>query len=105
MRDEDLAMVAKSLAHPARLQIVRLLAGQQECRGTEIFSELPLAQSTVSQHLAVLRTAGVVSSHAVGQGQVYCLDPEMIRALAQSLTSLVATVVPCSLESKEASVR
>lgn len=101
MDDDRLAAIAKSLAHPARLHIVRLLARQQECRGADVFSELPLAQSTISQHLAVLREAGVVSSHSVGQGHVYCLDPGALRVFAGDIVSLVALTPACSLDSEE----
>ena len=66
MTDEQMALVAQALAHPARVRILRLLADQTECRGAEVFSELPLAQSTVSEHLRVLKEAGLVTSHPVG---------------------------------------
>ena len=73
MTDEQVALIARALAHPARLRILRLLAVEPECRGYEVFSELPLAQSTVSEHLRVLREAGLIESHPVGVTMVYCL--------------------------------
>ena len=96
MDEEQIAATAKALAHPARIRIVRLLARQKECMGGEVFRELPLAQSTVSQHLAVLKDAGVVASHSVGPGSVYCLDLGMIRAFTDELLSIVATAPSCS---------
>ncbi len=68
-----MALVAKALAHPARIRIVRLLAAQTECRGHEVFSELPLAQSTISEHLRVLKESGLVRSKPVGTAMTYCL--------------------------------
>ncbi len=70
---EKTASVAKALSHPVRVQIIELLAAQTECRGADLFAELPLAQSTVSEHLRILRDAGVVSSRPVGTSAVYCL--------------------------------
>jgi ArsR family transcriptional regulator len=96
-----MAAVAKALAHPARLHIVRLLAREPECRGADLFSELPLAQSTVSQHLAILAEAGVVTSHPVGQGKVYCIDPQVLRSFADEVTAMVAAATPCSIVSEE----
>lgn len=89
------AAIAKALAHPVRVQIVELLAGQSECRGAEVFGELPLAQSTVSEHLRVLREAGVLSASHVGTSSVYCLHPETIVAFATDLSSLADMARAC----------
>lgn len=83
MTDERLALVAKALAHPARIRIIRLLAAQSECRGHEVFSELPLAQSTISEHVRVLKEAGLVKSHAVGTSMVYCLVPSVLEEFSR----------------------
>lgn len=83
------AEIAKALAHPARVQIVELLARQAECRGADVFAELPLAQSTVSEHLRVLRDAGVVSSSPVGTSTVYCLRYSALEELCSGLGVLV----------------
>jgi len=99
--DERLASIAKALAHPARMHIIRLLAKQQECRGADLFSDLPLAQSTISQHLRILKHAGVVTSHAAGQGNVYCLDPRVVRSFSSEVLSIVECAEPCTLEDGE----
>lgn len=96
MDDERTALVAKALAHPARIRIVRLLALQSECMGNELFSDLPLAQSTVSEHLAVLKRAGVVSSHQAGVAGVYCLNPEVVREFCADISAIVAETPSCS---------
>ncbi len=71
--DVELAEVAKALAHPARIAILRALAGRS-CVCGEIVEVMPLAQSTVSQHLKVLRGAGLVSGTVDGPRSCYALD-------------------------------
>lgn len=85
------AEIAKALSSPARLQIVQIIASQSECAGSEIFSGLPLAQSTVSAHLKVLREAGVLDSHAVGTSTVYCLKVDVLDEYAAELAELAAS--------------
>ncbi len=99
--DATLAALAKALAHPARVRILRLLAEQSECRGADVFSELPLAQSTVSQHLAVLRDAGIVTTHSVGQASVYCLSPDVLTRFAAEVSAIPATHPTCTPDSQE----
>ncbi len=101
MTDESLAAIAKALAHPARIRILRLLATQQECRGADLFGMLPLAQSTISQHLAVLKDAGLVISHPVGQANVYCLTTGAIGQFAEDVAALVAGAPTCSSKTGE----
>lgn len=77
--DEELAALAKALAHPARVKIVRLLARRRECLCGEIVHELPLAQSTVSQHLKILKEAGLVRGTVDGPRVCYCLAESALR--------------------------
>lgn len=86
---ERVAAIAKALGHPARIQIVELLARQAECRGADVFGELPLAQSTVSEHLKVLREAGIVDSSPAGPAMVYCLAPEALSAITAFVTRVL----------------
>jgi DNA-binding transcriptional ArsR family regulator len=79
--DEELAGLAKALAHPARVQIVRLLARRGTCICGEIVDELPLAQSTVSQHLKILKDSGIVQGEVDGPRTCYCIDPRALRRL------------------------
>lgn len=97
--DEDrIAELARALAHPARVRILRLLAGQDACQGSEVFSTLPLAQSTVSQHLAVLKEAGLLRATPHGTRMVYCINPEPLRELGEEIVQLVATYPRCAGE-------
>jgi len=87
-RDQQLADLAKALGHPARIRILRLLLAQDTCVAGAIVGRLPLAQSTVSQHLAVLRQAGLVSVCAVGRTMCYCVDPRTLDRLRSLLADL-----------------
>ena len=78
--DAGLATLAKALAHPARVAIVRWLAERTGCCG-EIVSVLDLPQSTVSQHLKVLKDAGLVTGEVEGTRVCYCLDRSTLRRL------------------------
>lgn len=79
--DEELASLSKALAHPARVKIVRMLSQKNGCICGDIVDELPLAQSTVSQHLKVLKDAGLIRGDVDGARICYCLEPQMLRRL------------------------
>lgn len=79
--DDELAVFAKALGHPARVQIVRLLARRASCICGDIVDELPLAQSTVSQHLKVLKDAGLIRGDVDGPRVCYCLESRALRRL------------------------
>jgi len=86
--DEELALLAKALGHPARVQIMRLLARRNACICGDIVDELPLAQSTVSQHLKVLKEAGLVKGEIDGPRVCYCIEPRALRRLRSLVGSL-----------------
>ena len=79
--DEELATYAKALGHTARVQILRLLVRRASCVCGEIVDELPLAQSTVSQHLKVLKDAGLIRGDIDGPRVCYCIEPRTLRRL------------------------
>jgi ArsR family transcriptional regulator len=79
--DEELAALAKALGHPARVQILRLLVRRSTCICGDIVDELPLAQSTVSQHLKVLKHAGLIRGEVDGPRVCYCIAPQRLRRL------------------------
>jgi len=92
---ERLAALCRALAHPTRVRILELLAQQAECRGAEVFGELPLAQSTISEHLRVLKDAGVVSARPVGTSMVYCIVREAVEQLRDALGEIAETTPAC----------
>ncbi len=77
--DVELARLARALAHPARVRIVRLLARRGACVCGQIVLGLPLAQATVSQHLKVLKEAGIIRGQVDGSCICYCLDSKALR--------------------------
>lgn len=86
--DEELAVLAKALAHPARIQILRLLSRREACVCGDIVDELPLAQSTVSQHLKVLKDAGLIRGDIDGPRVCYCIEPRSLRRFKALMGSL-----------------
>ncbi len=88
--DRILARRIKALAHPARLGIVRALmkVGGDGCCCGEIVSHLPLAQSTVSQHLKVLREAGFIRGEISGPRSCYCLDRAALATVVAAMAAL-----------------
>jgi ArsR family transcriptional regulator len=82
-----LAQALRALGNPARMAIVRRL-GQGECFCCGIVDGLPLAQSTVSQHLAVLRRAGLVRSQEIGTGTWSCLDGDALARVKRLVAEL-----------------
>jgi ArsR family transcriptional regulator len=79
--DEELAALAKALGHPARVQILRMLVRRTSCVCGDIVDELPLAQSTVSQHLKVLKDVGLIRGDIDGPRVCYCIEPHALRRL------------------------
>jgi len=86
--DAELAEFAKALGHPARVQILRLLVRKNACVCGEIVEELPLAQSTVSQHLKVLKDCGLIRGEVSGPRVCYCVEPRALRRLKALVGSL-----------------
>ena len=81
-------MLAKAIAHPARVQILRLLVRREACVCGEIVEQLPLAQSTVSQHLKILKEAGLIRGDIDGPKVCYCIEPKTLRRLKALVASL-----------------
>ncbi|WP_412062189.1 ArsR/SmtB family transcription factor [Rubrivirga sp. IMCC45206] len=95
MTDDDrLASQAKALAHPSRIAILRVLGTRGECVCGEVVEIVGLAQSTVSQHLKVLREAGLICGTTDGPRSCYCLDPAALAALAAHLRTFVDSLTP-----------
>ena len=70
----QLAVITKALGHPARIAIIQFLVKRKSCMCGDIVNELPLSQSTVSQHLKELKTAGLIKGDIEGPGVCYCID-------------------------------
>jgi ArsR family transcriptional regulator len=86
--DQELALLTKAIGHPARVAILRLLVRREACVCGDIVDELPLAQSTVSQHLKVLKEAGLIRGDIDGPRVCYCVEPRGLRRLKALVGSL-----------------
>lgn len=73
-QDNRIARYAKALAHPARIAILQLLVQKNSCVCGDIVDELPLSQSTISQHLKELKDAGLIKGEIDGARVCYCID-------------------------------
>lgn len=78
----------RALANPVRFRIVQVLAARRECVVGDLVEAFPLAQSTISEHLKVLKDAGIVTGTIEGPNRCYCIDPEALRYLSEALLSL-----------------
>jgi predicted transcriptional regulator len=91
--DVRAAELAKALGHPARIAILRTLAERRSCVCGEIVQVLPLAQSTVSQHLAALKEAGLIQGTIESPRSCYCLDPAGMREVQVLFFGLFAQLL------------
>jgi ArsR family transcriptional regulator len=85
----ELARLCKALAHPARIRIVQYLRQMEQCVCGQIVDQLPLAQSTVSQHLRALKEAGLIQGQVDGPRTCYCLDPAAVQRLKQLIENML----------------
>ena len=94
VKDNKIAQYAKALAHPARVAILQLLIKQQSCICGDIVNELPLSQSTVSQHLKELKNAGLITGEIEGVKTCYCIDEKEWELAKQYLIGLLNKPLP-----------
>src|SRR6476661_3647706 len=91
LKDNRIAKYAKALAHPARIAILRLLIQKQACICGDIVDELPLSQSTISQHLKELKQAGLIKGDIEGAKVCYCIDEKEWKAAQLFINQLFDT--------------
>lgn len=89
-----IAAIAKALGHPARVRIVKLLLAKRSCIGCDIVEDIGLAQSTVSEHLRILKSAGIITGEIERPRICYSLNPGSLEPLAELLEVLVAPADP-----------
>jgi ArsR family transcriptional regulator len=94
-KDIKLAELAKALSHPARIAILRKLAEQNKCLCGEIVEVLPLAQSTVSQHLKELKKAGLISGDIEGVKSCYWINCEKLNEFSEWIQNLFSELKDC----------
>lgn len=82
-----LAGLARALGHPARIRIVRTLIAKQACIGCDLVDETGLAQSTVSEHLRILKAAGIITGEIERPRVCYSLNPMALQPLREFLAT------------------
>ena len=87
-KEQDLAAFAKAISHPARIAIMKVLAQKNECICGELVELLPLAQSTVSQHLKELKNAGLITGELDGPRSCYCINWKAFEKFNNDFNSL-----------------
>jgi ArsR family transcriptional regulator len=85
-KQKRIADLAKALSHPARIAILELLADRATCICGDITNELPLAQSTISQHLKALKKSGIIKGEVDGVRTCYCLDEKTVHEFEEIIT-------------------
>lgn len=86
---DTMARICKAMGHPVRMQIIEFLKAEKQCYCGQIVNRLPLAQSTVSQHLKSLKDAGVIIGEVEGPGICYCLNRSLLRQFKISLANFI----------------
>jgi DNA-binding transcriptional ArsR family regulator len=87
-KQNDIAILAKALGHPARIAIIDYLLKVDTCICGDIVNELPLAQPTVSQHLKELKNAGLIKGEIEGNKICYCIDEKALQKLQDYFSKL-----------------
>lgn len=91
-RQNEIAVMAKALGHPARVAIIDYLLSVKTCICGDIVNELPLAQPTISQHLKELKNAGLIKGSIEGNAICYCVDEQAILKLQNFFSEIVSKV-------------
>ncbi|MFM6970095.1 MAG: ArsR/SmtB family transcription factor [Sediminibacterium sp.] len=89
-----IAKFAKALSHPARVAIISLLLQKQSCVCGDIVEDLPIAQSTVSQHLKELKESGLIKGNIDGASICYCIDTDVL----QKANNILSKVLSASIQ-------
>lgn len=89
----EIAKISKALGHPVRVAIIEHLLQVNACICNDIVNVLPLAQSTVSQHLKELRNAGLIKGEIEGNAICYCLNEKTFELLKKYVSNITATVI------------
>jgi len=92
--DETIALLAKAIGHPARVGILQMLHEKQSCIGCDIVDEIGLAQSTISEHLRILKAAGIITGSIERPRVCYSLNPAALEPLRRFLDDVARRAKP-----------
>ncbi|MCP3930163.1 MAG: winged helix-turn-helix transcriptional regulator [Bacteroidetes bacterium] len=90
----ELALIAKALGHPARIAILQYLTRVNQCICGDLVDEIPLAQATISQHLKALKIAGIIHGNVDGPSVCYCINEERWEFVQDALNSFFNAYPP-----------
>ena len=93
-KQNELANMAKAIAHPARIAILQYLLRTNACICGDLVHELGLAQSTISQHLKELKSAGIIQGTIEGASVCYCIDPKVWNEYREAFSTFFTEVQP-----------
>jgi len=93
--EQSMANFARVLSHPARIKILKILNDLNGCIVAEMVERLPLAQSTISQHLEELKKAGLIRSEVEGPKRYYCLNQTVVLKAKSKLDKLFSNICTC----------
>ena len=91
-KQNEIANVAKVLAHPARVAILEYISCQDACICSDLVAETGLAQATISQHLSEIKKIGLLQGNFQGKNLCYCIDKERWEALQQLFQSFFSQI-------------
>lgn len=94
VKENRLAQLSKAFSHPARIAIIELLLSKNTCICGDIVEELPLSQSTVSQHLKELKEAGIIKGEISGTKVCYCINPDVWQEFSEQINNLLRQLKP-----------
>jgi ArsR family transcriptional regulator, arsenate/arsenite/antimonite-responsive transcriptional repressor len=97
-RQSKIAGFANALSHPARVAILETLAKRKSCICGEIVEVLPLAQSTVSQHLKELREIGLIKGEINGPRSCYCIDRDKWGEMVKEIEKFFDEIINCKTD-------
>jgi ArsR family transcriptional regulator len=86
--EEELGNLCKAIGHPVRVKLVRMLIDRGECISGDLAEEFALAQSTVSEHLRILKEAGLVEGTIDGPRRCYCVNGKVLAALKEMIANI-----------------
>ena len=91
-KKQHLAMFARSIAHPARISILKILAKQQTCNCNDLVKQLPLSQSTVSQHLKELKNCGLINGTTHKTSNIYSLNKIILKEFEREFKKMMKSL-------------
>jgi len=91
-----LAVLAKAIAHPARIAIIQHIIKSNTCINNDLVNELGLAQATVSQHLKELKKVGILQGTVEGKAMCYCINPEEWNFIKNEINEFFGQALSCN---------